>query len=140
MASAPVAAQDYKVQLPQARPGQGLQVHTIWVARAISMMFMDIKTIGGFRQDALRWHPRGTGHRCDDPQLPLPGGHRAGQPDRRFHIGQRETVGVLHVIWRQGLLSRHRRAPSWTADYGNRNRQPFRPRASPPMAAVTHRT
>ena len=63
-ASAPVAApqaQDFQVELsPGVTPEDGLQVHTIWVARAISTMFyQEISTIGGVRQDPLRWHPDG---------------------------------------------------------------------------------
>ena len=59
-ASAPVANQAVSFSLPAGiAPEQGLQVHTIWVARAISVMFPEITTIGGARQDALRWHPTG---------------------------------------------------------------------------------
>jgi hypothetical protein len=51
-ASAPVAARDFQFELP---PGvaseEGLQVKTIWTARAISVMFPEITTIFGFRQD-----------------------------------------------------------------------------------------
>src|SRR5262245_10885634 len=59
-ASAPVAGQDFQFALPAGlAPENGLQIHTIWVARAIAVMFPEIKTIGGYRQDALRWHPEG---------------------------------------------------------------------------------
>src|SRR5262245_30460974 len=55
-ASAPVAAQNFQFALPPGvAPEQGLQVKTIWVARAISVMFPEIKTIGGYRQDPLKW-------------------------------------------------------------------------------------
>lgn len=36
-----------------------MQVKTIWAARAISAMFPEITTIGGYRQDPLKWHPNG---------------------------------------------------------------------------------
>ena len=59
-ASAPVAAQDYQLALPRGiTPEQGLQVKTIWVARAISTLYPQITTIGGYRQDPLKWHPNG---------------------------------------------------------------------------------
>ena len=59
-ASAPVANQSAGFALPVGiAPEQGLQIHTIWVARAISVMFPEITTIGGARQDALKWHPNG---------------------------------------------------------------------------------
>src|SRR5947208_3342262 len=48
-ASAPVAGQDFQFTLPAGvAPENGLQIHTIWVARAISVMFPEIKTIGGY--------------------------------------------------------------------------------------------
>ena len=51
-ASAPVAAQDYQLALPRGiTPEQGLQVKTIWVARAISTLYPQITTIGGYRED-----------------------------------------------------------------------------------------
>src|SRR5689334_15668779 len=59
-ASAPAAGRDIPFELPKGvAPEEGLQVRTIWAARAISVMFPEITTIGGYRQDALRWHPEG---------------------------------------------------------------------------------
>src|SRR5262245_8274388 len=59
-ANAPVAAQDFQFALPAGVASeQGLQVKTIWAARAVSVLFPEITTIGGFRQDALKWHPNG---------------------------------------------------------------------------------
>ncbi len=125
MASAPVAAQDYKVQLsPGLAPEQGLQVHTIWVARAISMMFMDIKTIGGFRQDALRWHPEGLAIDVMIPNYHSPEGIELGNQIAGFALANAKRWGVLHVIWRQGFYPGIG-APSWTADYGNETANHF---------------
>ena len=36
-----------------------MQVKTIWAARAISVMFPQITSIGGYPQDPLPWHPNG---------------------------------------------------------------------------------
>ena len=59
-ADAPAAAQSFQFALPAGvAPENGLQVKTIWAARAISLLFPQITTIGGYRQDALRWHPNG---------------------------------------------------------------------------------
>ena len=60
-ASAPVGdAQTFQLALPRGvAPEGGLQVRTIWVARAISVLFPEITTIGGYRQDPLKWHPNG---------------------------------------------------------------------------------
>lgn len=40
-------------------PENGLQVNTIRLKRAIEQAFPEIATIGGFRPDALKWHPDG---------------------------------------------------------------------------------
>src|SRR5258705_12719545 len=46
-ASAPVAGQEFQFPLPKGvAPEERLQVKTIWVARAISVMFPEITTIG----------------------------------------------------------------------------------------------
>src|ERR1700722_6285819 len=59
-ADAPTSAQSFQFPLPAGvAPENGLQVKTIWAARAISLLFPQITTIGGYRQDALRWHPNG---------------------------------------------------------------------------------
>lgn len=56
----PVAAQDFRAELPAGVAAEdGLQVKTIWAARAISVLFPEISNIYGFRQDALKWHPNG---------------------------------------------------------------------------------
>jgi hypothetical protein len=50
-ASAPVAAPNFQFALPAGvAPEDRLQVHTIRVARAISVMFPEITTIGGYRR------------------------------------------------------------------------------------------
>ncbi|EUA10112.1 hypothetical protein I546_3966 [Mycobacterium kansasii 732] len=59
-AGAPVAGQDFQMALPVGVASeQGLQIKTIWAARAISVLFPQISTIYGFRQDPLKWHPNG---------------------------------------------------------------------------------
>src|ERR1700753_487399 len=57
-ADAPTTAQSFTFALPAGvAPENGLQVKTIWAARAISLLFPQITTIGGDRPDALRWEP-----------------------------------------------------------------------------------
>ena len=124
-ASAPVAAQDFQVELPAGvAPEQGLQVHTIWAARAISMMFLDITTIGGVRQDALRWHPEGLAIDVMIPNHNSPEGIELGNQIAGFALANAKRWGVLHVIWRQGFYPGIG-APSWTADYGNETANHF---------------
>jgi hypothetical protein len=125
MASAPVAAQDFQFTLsPGVAPEAGLQVHTIWAARAISMMFLEIKTIGGFRQDALKWHPNGLAIDVMIPNHNSPEGIELGNQIAGYALANAERWGVLHVIWRQGFYPGIG-APSWTADYGNETANHF---------------
>lgn len=125
VASAPLAAADYDLTLPPGRaPEEGLQVHTIWAARAISMMFLDITTIGGFRQDPLPWHPNGLAIDVMIPNHNSPEGIELGNQIAGYALANAERWGVLHVIWRQGFYPGIG-APSWTADYGNETANHF---------------
>ncbi len=124
-ANAPTAAADFQVELPQGLASeQGLQIHTIWAERAISMMFLDIKTIGGYRQDALRWHPEGLAIDVMIPNYHTPEGIELGNQIAGFALANAKLWGVLHVIWRQGFYPGIG-APSWTADYGNETANHF---------------
>ncbi len=124
-ASAPVAGQDFQFALPVgAAPENGLQIHTIWVARAISVMFPEIKTIGGYRQDALKWHPNGLAIDVMIPDYHSPQGIALGNQIAGFALAMAKKWGVLHVIWRQGFYPAQA-APSWTADYGNETANHF---------------
>jgi hypothetical protein len=118
-ASAPVAGQDFQFALPAGiAPEGGLQVHTIWVARAISVMFPEIKTIGGYRQDPLPWHPNGLAIDVMIPDHHSDAGIALGNQIAGYALAMAKTWGVIHVIWRQGFYPAQA-APSWTANYGN---------------------
>ncbi|WP_445169022.1 glycoside hydrolase [Mycolicibacterium sp. Dal123E01] len=124
-ASAPVAGSDFQLALPRGlAPEEGLQVHTIWVARAISVMFLELKTIGGYRQDPLKWHPNGLAIDVMIPNYHSPEGIELGNQIAGFALANAERWGVLHVIWRQGYYPGIG-APSWTADYGNETANHF---------------
>ena len=99
-------------------PESGLQVKTIWVARAISMMFPEITTIGGYRQDPLRWHPNGLAIDVMIPNYHSDQGIELGNQIAGLALANAERWGVIHVIWRQGFYPGIG-APSWTADYGS---------------------
>jgi hypothetical protein len=118
-ASAPVANTELLFALPAGvTPEQGLQVKTIWVARAISVMFPEITTVGGFRQDPLKWHPNGL---AIDVMIPNHGsdeGIELGNQIAGYALANAKRWGVIHVIWRQGFYPGIG-APSWTADYGS---------------------
>ncbi|OMC41949.1 glycoside hydrolase [Mycobacterium sp. GA-1841] len=118
-ASAPVVARDFQFTLPKGpAPENGLQVKTIWVARAIAVMFPEITTIGGYRQDALKWHPNGLAIDVMIPNYHSERGIALGNQIAGFALANAKRWGVLHVIWRQGLYPGIG-APHWTADYGN---------------------
>jgi hypothetical protein len=116
---APIAASDVELKLPPGdAPENGLQVKTIWAARAISVMFPQITTIGGFRQDPLKWHPNGLAIDVAIPNYHSEAGIELGNQIAGFALANARRWGVLHVIWRQGFYPGIG-APSWTADYGN---------------------
>jgi hypothetical protein len=124
-ASAPVAGADFQLALPRGlAPEEGLQIHTIWVARAISVMFLELKTIGGYRQDPLPWHPNGLAIDVMIPNYHSPEGIELGNQIAGFALANAKRWGVLHVIWRQGYYPGIG-APSWTADYGNETANHF---------------
>src|SRR5690349_23705102 len=118
-ASAPVANQAASFALPAGvAPEQGLQIHTIWVARAISVMFPEITTIGGARQDPLPWHPNGLAIDVMIPNHKSDEGIELGNQIAGLALANAKRWGVIHVIWRQGFYPGIG-APSWTADYGS---------------------
>lgn len=118
-ANAPVAAQQFQVPLAAGvAPEQGLQIKTIWAARAISVLFPQIKTIGGYRQDALPWHPNGLAIDVMIPNHDSPEGIELGNQIAGYALANAKRWGILHVIWRQKIYPGIG-APSWTANYGN---------------------
>jgi hypothetical protein len=124
-ASAPVAARDFQFELPAGiTPEDGLQVRTIWAARAISVMFPEITTIGGFRQDPLPWHPNGLAIDVMIPNHNSEEGIELGNQIAGLALANAKRWGVIHVIWRQGFYPGIG-APSWTADYGNETANHF---------------
>ena len=118
-ANAPVAAPDFQFALPAGvAPESGLQVHSIWVARAIAVMFPEITTIYGYRQDPLKWHPNGLAIDVMIPNHGTDEGIELGNQIAGLALANAERWGVLHVIWRRGYYPGIG-APSWTADYGS---------------------
>lgn len=117
--NAPMAATDFQVALPAGiAPEQGLQVKTIWAARAIEVLFPEIRTIGGYRQDALRWHPSGLAIDVMIPDHDSPDGIALGNQIAGLALANAKRWGIDHVIWRQKIyMGVH--SGSWTADLGN---------------------
>ncbi|MFN8225645.1 MAG: glycoside hydrolase [Mycobacterium sp.] len=124
-ASAPVDPHTFELQLPAGVADENrLQIHTIWAARTISALFPDIKTIYGYRQDPLKWHPNGL---AIDVMIPNPHSQEGidlGNQIAGYALANAKRWGVLHVIWRRGLYPGIG-APYWTADYGNETANHF---------------
>ncbi len=118
-ANAPVAGQKFQFALPAGVASEeGLQVHTVWAARAISVLFPEITTIGGFRQDPLKWHPNGLAIDVTIPNYHDAEGIELGNEIAGFALANAKRWGVVHVIWRQAYYPGIG-APSWTANYGS---------------------
>jgi hypothetical protein len=118
-ADAPAAAQSFTFALPAGvAPENGLQVKTIWAARAISLLFPQVTTIGGYRQDALKWHPNGLAIDVMIPNHNSPEGIELGDQIAGYALANAKRWGVDHVIWRQKIYPGLGN-PSWTANLGN---------------------
>ena len=114
-----IVAQSFQFALPAGvAPENGLQVKTIWAARAISLLFPQITTIGGYRQDALRWHPNGLAIDVMIPNHNSPEGIELGDQIAGYALANAKRWGVDHVIWRQKIYPGIGK-PSWTANLGN---------------------
>lgn len=117
--SAPAGGQDFQFALPPGVASEDrLQVKTIWAARVISVLFPQIKTIFGYREDPLPWHPKGLAIDVMIPNPHSPEGIDLGNQIAGFALANAKRWGVNHVIWRQKIYPGVG-AGSWTADYGN---------------------
>jgi hypothetical protein len=118
-ASAPAPTADVSLALPRGVASEErLQVHTIWAARTISFLFPEIKTIGGYREDPLPWHPNGLAIDVMIPNYHSPQGIELGNQIAGFALANAKLWGVNHVIWRQAIYPGVG-AGSWTANLGN---------------------
>ncbi|BBZ52699.1 glycoside hydrolase [Mycobacterium heidelbergense] len=118
-ANAPVAAREFQFALPAGVASEErLQVKTIWAARAINVLFPQITTIFGYRQDPLPWHPNGLAIDVMIPNHDTPAGIELGNQIAGYALANAKRWGVNHVIWRQKIYPGVG-APSWTANYGN---------------------
>ncbi|WP_304119299.1 hypothetical protein [Mycolicibacterium bacteremicum] len=94
-------------QLPPGKaPEQRLQRYTILTNRAVSAAFPQIRTIGGYRPDSLKWHPEGLALdiMVSSAYPPLsPQGIALGNGINEFLLKNAKTLGVDHSIWRQRI-------------------------------------
>ena len=118
-ANAPAAAPAFQVALPAGVASEDrLQVKTIWAARAISLLFPQIKTIYGYRQDPLPWHPNGLAIDVMIPNHETPEGIELGNQIAGYALANAKRWGINHVIWRQKIYPGVGTG-SWTADLGS---------------------
>lgn len=79
----------------------GLRSTTIGGRRALSAAFPFLREIGGYREDALRWHPNGLALDAMIPQelqFTAPG-YAIGDAITSWAIQNANGLGVDHVIW-----------------------------------------
>jgi len=81
-------------------PERGLQVKTILVARTISAIFPEIKSIGGVRPDALPWHPRGLALDVMIPNPSSAAGIALGNQIVAFALKNADKFALQDCIWR----------------------------------------
>jgi hypothetical protein len=81
-------------------PERGLQVKTILAARSISVAFPEIKSIGGVRPDALRWHPQGLALDVMIPNPSSAAGIALGNEVVAFALKNASRFSLQDAIWR----------------------------------------
>ncbi|SPM36882.1 glycoside hydrolase [Mycobacterium rhizamassiliense] len=116
---APSAGQPFQIALPRGVANEDrLQIKTIWAARAVSLLFPQIKTIYGYRQDPLPWHPNGLAIDVMIPDHGSPEGIELGNQIAGYALANAKRWGINHVIWRQKIYPGPN-SGAWTADLGN---------------------
>ena len=91
---------------PGKAPEDRLQRYTILTNRAVSAAFPQIRDIGGYRPDSMKWHPQGLALdvMVSSAYPPLSAqGIALGNGIRDFLLKNAKTLGVDHVIWRQHM-------------------------------------
>jgi hypothetical protein len=104
--------------IPQALPvgvasERGLQVKTILAARSISAAFPEIKSIGGVRPDAKRWHPMGLALDVMIPNPSSAAGIALGNEIVSFALKNASRFALQDAIWRGVYYT-----PSGPSGYG----------------------
>jgi hypothetical protein len=81
-------------------PESGLQVKTILASRAITAAFPEIRSIGGVRPDALRWHPNGLALDVMIPNSDTAEGIALGNEIVDYVLRNASRFGMQDAIWR----------------------------------------
>ncbi|MEE2854593.1 MAG: glycoside hydrolase [Actinomycetota bacterium] len=116
---APSAGTQFQLALPRGVASEErLQVKTIWAARVISVLFPQIKTIGGYREDPLPWHPNGLAIDVMIPNFRSPEGIELGNQIAGYALANAKRWSINHVIWRQKIYPGVG-GGNWMADLGS---------------------
>ena len=86
---------------PGLAPEDKLQHYTKLINRAVTQAFPEIKDIGGWRPDSLKWHPQGLAVDVMLPNHNSAAGQALGQRILGFLQRYHSELGVAHVIYRQ---------------------------------------
>jgi hypothetical protein len=81
-------------------PERGLQIDTIFLARSVSTRFPQIHDIGGYRPDALRWHPDGLALDVMIPNPSSPAGIQLGNEIVAWALENAARFNLQDAIWR----------------------------------------
>lgn len=73
---------------------QGLQINTIQTKRAVSAMFPGVTEIGGYREDALKWHPDGLAIDVMIDNWDTPEGKAYGDQIYAYVAANADALGV----------------------------------------------
>lgn len=113
------AGQQFQLALPHSVGSEDrLQVKTIWAARAITVLFPQITTIYGYREDPLPWHPNGLAIDVMIPNYRTPQGIELGNQIAGYALANSKRWGINHVIWRQKIYPGVG-GGNWMADLGS---------------------
>lgn len=99
-----IVARAVQGRLPPGKaPERGLQRYTVLTNRAVSAAFPQIKEIGGWRPDALKWHPNGLALDIMIPGYTSPSGKALGDQVLSFLMSNQAALGIDHAIWQQAI-------------------------------------
>ena len=103
-------------------PGVGserrLQIETIRIKRVISAKFPEVRDIGGYRPDSMKWHPNGLAIDVMIPDWQTPAGRALGDRIARFALDNADKFQIEGVIWQRTYHPAHG-SPQLMSDLGS---------------------
>lgn len=80
-----------------------LQVKTIRMMRAVYKEFPELETIGGWREDSLKWHPQGLALDFMIPDYKSEQGKKLGDDIAKFLQDHSDEFGIDHIMWQHKM-------------------------------------